>query len=361
MNVGTNGKALSTEDELVAFIRSRGCVLTARDLQRANGRRYPTAGAANRVLNALVKAGLGRWYKQKRTTQGGRPTRIFFLRASDKTPGSTPGVSSDKLIKPIKIHGGKDGLALEIMSRAPPNHRRYVEPYCGGLSVLLARPPGKPELVNDQNGPLTNFFRVLRDPATWAEFCRQAQCIQVSRREWDDAHAHEYSHDPIADALAFFVDCRQSLGARRQQFAPTVRTRSRRGRDDSTSAWLSAVDGLAAVHERLWDVRVENLPGLEVILREDSPDTWMYQDPPYLPQTRSTTGEYGPHEMSEADHRALLEVNLRCQSKITISGYPSDLYDTMLRDWRRIEIPVANHAAGGRKKGREIEVLWMNY
>jgi hypothetical protein len=44
-----------------------------------------------------------------------------------------------------------------------------------------------------------------------------------------------------------------------------------------------------------------------------------------------------------------------------LSGYPSKLYDDALAGWRRETFDVANHAAGGREKARETEVLWMNY
>jgi hypothetical protein len=38
-----------------------------------------------------------------------------------------------------------------------------------------------------------------------------AQAIPLARPEWEAAHAHTPTgDDPVADALAFFVDCRQS-------------------------------------------------------------------------------------------------------------------------------------------------------
>ncbi len=46
---------------LVEFIRSRGDKITVRELQRANGRKFPDAAAAEAALESLVQAGLGRW------------------------------------------------------------------------------------------------------------------------------------------------------------------------------------------------------------------------------------------------------------------------------------------------------------
>jgi DNA adenine methylase len=66
-------------------------------------------------------------------------------------------------------------------------------------------------------------------------------------------------------------------------------------------------------------------------------------------------------EMSDEDHVRLAEVLNRCKSKVVVSGYPSDLYDGLYAGWRVVRYEIANHAAGGRQKGQEIECLWLNY
>lgn len=64
---------------------------------------------------------------------------------------------------PLKWHGGKHYLAKRIVALMPP-HVHYVEPYAGGLSVLLAKDPeGVSEVVNDIHGDLTNFWQCLAD------------------------------------------------------------------------------------------------------------------------------------------------------------------------------------------------------
>ena len=50
---------------------------------------------------------------------------------------------------PLKWHGGKSYLAGRIVAMMPA-HTHYVEPYAGGLSVLLAKEPeGVSEVVTD--------------------------------------------------------------------------------------------------------------------------------------------------------------------------------------------------------------------
>jgi DNA adenine methylase len=274
---------------------------------------------------------------------------------------------------PLKWHGGKFYLAPKIVALMVP-HLHYVEPYAGGLAVLLARDPadrhlwnatdgshyGFSEVVNDIDGQLTTFWKVLRDEATFEKFKRIVEAIPLARSEWEEAHAHEFGTDPVADAVAFFVNCRQSLAGRQTCFTSLTRTRTRRGMNGNVSEWLSAIEGLPEVHHRLKRVVIENRPALEIIQREDGPDTLIYCDPPYLHETRTARAVY-EYEMSEKEHRELLDTLTQCQSKVMLSGYPSALYDGKLEDWNRHTFDLPNNAAGGRSKGRETEVLWCNF
>jgi DNA adenine methylase len=65
--------------------------------------------------------------------------------------------------------------------------------------------------------------------------------------------------------------------------------------------------------------------------------------------------------MTEADHAELLDVLLRVEGKVMLSGYRSELYDRALRGWNRHTFDVPNHAAGGRKKRTMTECLWCNF
>jgi DNA adenine methylase len=111
----------------------------------------------------------------------------------------------------------------------------------------------------------------------------------------------------------------------------------------------------------LRDVKVLCRPALDVIRSEDTPATLFYLDPPYLHETRTAQKVYGPYEMTEADHRRLLEVLKGCKGKVILSGYSSSMYEGALRDWNRAEIQIATHAAGGTSKRTMTEVLWYNF
>src|SRR5207302_10576997 len=133
-----------------------------------------------------------------------------------------------------------------------------------------------------------------------------AEAIPLARPEWEAAHAHTSTgDDPVADALAFFVDCRQSRSGLMKGFTPVTRSRTRREMNGNVSEWLSAVDGLPDVHARLRRVLIENFPAIELIQREDGPGTLFYCDPPYMHETRTAPEAYA-FEMVAGDHRKLL-------------------------------------------------------
>ena len=89
--------------KLVEFIRSRGGKMTVKALQRSNSRKYPTAEAAEAVLEVLVRDGLGAWEDRPAGPQGGRPTRVFILHpTTDETDETSRDGGSDDDGAPTK-------------------------------------------------------------------------------------------------------------------------------------------------------------------------------------------------------------------------------------------------------------------
>lgn len=77
---------------------------------------------------------------------------------------------------------------------------------------------------------------------------------------------------------------------------------------------------------RLQGALIENRSAPLVIAEHDCPQTLFYVDPPYLPSTRERGDRTYQHEMSEADHVALIEQldQLdRVEGAVVLSGYAS--------------------------------------
>lgn len=306
-----------------------------------------------------------------------------------------PRIPRQSLVNPLKHHGGKSPLARRIVSLFPskcknPNkpdlsddgYLHYVEPYFGGGSVLLENDPtGISEVANDANHRLMNFWSVLQNkslfdafhriieatPFAYDEFLNTAEVLAGIPPEVNFGAAtgilEHKAALAVAQACAFFVRCRQSLAARGDDFSPLTKNRTRRGMNEQASAWLNSIDGLPAVHRRFRRVVLLNDKALTVIKKQDGLRTLFYLDPPYHPETRASTGEYGDFEMTVKDHLDLLDLLATVEGKFILSGYRNDLYDITARKnkWRRIEFNVPNHAAGGKSKRRMIECVWLNY
>src|SRR5260370_16310080 len=120
-----------------------------------------------------------------------------------------PSVSG--LVPPLKWTGGNHYLAGRIVGLMP-THTHYVEPFAGGLAVLLAKSPdGISEVVNDLDGRLTNFWKVLQNETMFLEFQRLVEAIPFSESEWHEARDVLVEPQPptndsmIRQPPAFFV------------------------------------------------------------------------------------------------------------------------------------------------------------
>jgi DNA adenine methylase len=262
--------------------------------------------------------------------------------------------------QPLKWHGGKHYLASWILSHFPAReaYTHYAEPYAGGLSVLFAHDPeGKSETVNDVNGELVNFWRVLASLKDFDEFARIMQAVPLSQVPIVERH----SKSQVGRAAEFFVRYRQSRqGLGKDYTTPTRRTR--RGMNEQVSAWLSAVDGLPEAHQRLRRVELRNKSAIDFILTYDHANAMFYCDPPYLHETRVTTSDY-EYEMTPKDHQELLDCLATIEGKFLLSGYDSEMYREAAakHGWPSVSKEIDNKASGRKSKEKKTEWLWMNY
>lgn len=265
---------------------------------------------------------------------------------------------------PIKWHGGKTYLASRIIELMP-KHVHYVEPFFGGGAVFFRKPneqiESHSEVINDLYGELANFWKVLQSQADFPEFERRVSLTPFSKPVWHDA-MESNATNCVDRAVAFFIRYRQSRQGLGRDFATMSRNRTRRGMNEQVSSWLSAIDGLGEAHQRLSRVVIYSEPAVEVIKREDSPNTFFYLDPPYVKSTRAVPQAYS-FEMTNDDHCELLATLEGISGKFLLSGYPSEIYENAAKQssWRREDIQIDNKASSKKKKPTKTECLWMNY
>lgn len=257
---------------------------------------------------------------------------------------------------PITYFGGKQMLATRIAEMLPP-HKHYVEPYCGSLAVLLAKRPSDHETVNDLDGDLVTYWRVVRDRLDELE--RVCALTPHSRAEHAASYDFASLDDDIERARRVWVQLTQGRGGVRS----VTGWRSYEAPVGSTSM-VDYLDGyLSRIPPASWRLRRASLecrPALDVITAYgEHPDVLLYVDPPYLGSTRQSGGYV--HDMKdEAQHRELAEALHASKAAVVVSGYPSDLYDRDLYvGWDRHTMSTGT-GQGDKQWGNRTEVLWSN-
>lgn len=254
----------------------------------------------------------------------------------------------------LKYRGSKWRLAPWIVRHFPSSatYTTYIEPFFGSGAVFFTKAPTRHEVLNDLSGDVVNLFRVLREHG-------QALAALVAMTPWARAE-YEASYTPICSgceerleaARRFLVRCWQAqhLDFTRQtgwrHNGPTAHS-------PTTALWAKLPARLLGAVERLKQAEIECRSALDLIQRHSRTEVLLYADPPYVLATRGRQRLYA-HEMSDADHLALLEALERHPGPVLLSGYPNPLYDDRLAHWQRFE--AAAIAEGG---GRRTEVLWV--
>jgi DNA adenine methylase len=259
----------------------------------------------------------------------------------------------------LRYHGGKWRLAPWIIQHFPA-HQVYVEPFGGAASVLLRKPRSYAEIYNDLDDEVVGLFRVLRSPRA-AELVEAVRLTPFARAEIEECY--QPTDEPVERARRMIARSFMGFGSNAHNIRVKTGFRSNSNRSGSTPArdWANIPQALAAIVERFSGVVIENRDALEVMQKHDGPDTLHYLDPPYVHETRSSRlsgrNDYHgyKHEMTDAQHAAVLAGARGLEGMVILSGYPHPLYDDALPGWERIL--HATHADGARKR---IEALWLN-
>lgn len=188
-----------------------------------------------------------------------------------------------------------------------------MEPFAGGLAVLLAKERSNIEVLNDADGDLVTFYRCVRfhtDP-----LLTELEFVLNSRREFYDLAAQPGLTDIQRAARWFFRNRNCFRGGNLKSFG--VSATSGGGATSSRAARLEAIRQL---NVRLDRVVVENLDWQKCVDLYDRPTTFFFLDPPY---TDCGASLYAP--WTEADVLALRERLRRTKGRwiVTLNDSPA--------------------------------------
>ena len=252
---------------------------------------------------------------------------------------------------PITYYGGKQTL-LKYLLPLIPQHRLYCEPFFGGGAVFFAKPKSDVEVINDINGEVINFFKVIK--TKFPELQKEIQSTLHSRELYKRAmeiYNNPKRYSDVKRAWALWT-------ATNQGFAGMIGSWGF-GKDDSKEASLAVKrDNFTKEYEnRLTRVQVENNNAIKVINRCDDKETFIYADPPYI---GSDQGHYKGY--TESDYKTLLDTLAKTKAKFLLSSYPSKILTAYINKYKwKVQKITKSVAVTKHTDKVKTEMIVMNY
>ncbi len=257
---------------------------------------------------------------------------------------------------PITYYGGKQNMLQHILPLIP-KHTIYVEPFFGGGAVFFAKTPAQSEIINDTNAMVINFYKVCKND--FENLKQKVEETIFSRTVYTVAYAmyrvpHLFSE--LQQAWSFYISTNMAFGSSigswaLDKYGKRLKAfRNKKIRFDKS------------IPTRLENTMIENNDACKVISTYDTPETFIYADPPYI---NSNQGHYGGY--SEEDYIGLLDTLSEVKGKFLLSSYPSDILDEYIKKhgWHTKQYGKTLSAVKATKdKPRnrsKVEVLTANY
>lgn len=257
---------------------------------------------------------------------------------------------------PLTYFGGKQKLAGNILPLIP-KHNLYCEPFVGGGAIFFSKEPSRAEVINDIDGNLINFYKVMKN--NFGKLKKEIQSTLYSRQYHQEAKivlGYPQMFNEIKRAWAVWTLLHQGYssimngpwGYERKN--DTAVTRFHRKKINFTKEYA----------ERLEKVQIECRDAVEVIKSRDSKESFFYCDPPYFNSNQKYVINY-----TENDFEKLLECLSKIKGKFLLSSYPSEILSKYIKKnkWHSKKIDKALCLASNPnvKKQRKTEVLTGNY
>ncbi len=260
---------------------------------------------------------------------------------------------------PISYYGGKQNLLKRILPLIPV-HTVYVEPFFGGGAVFWAKKPSPAEVINDVNMNVVNFYEVLKHD--YFNLRKRIEATLHSRETYKKALIiYEcpwlFADEPVIRAWAFYVLTNQGFAHQINSWG-YCRTRK------TAESFQNKIDQFEqTLSHRIRYTQIEQNDAHKVIQSRDTPDTFVYADPPYID---SDQGHYGGY--TEKHFRRDLDALASMKGKFLLSTYPSKILHEYIQthNWNSLEISqplTASNAATTKSDKRKLktEVLTANY
>lgn len=260
---------------------------------------------------------------------------------------------------PIRWAGGKSRFRKRIVSLLP-EHSCYCEPFGGAGWVLFGKPRSDVEILNDINGELVNFFRVIkRKPEA---FLRSFDFELVFREKFERLASEDPSEmTELERAHRFFYLIMAGWGGEWEYHRMQTSVKDGGHGNRLIGAIKYLKKRIKPVHERLKTVIIENLSWENCLERYDRSGVVMYLDPPYP----SNGVNYADNMREWEDHCRLAEALRGLDCKWMLSSFDNEKVRDLYSGYDVLPVEsysgMASSGDSGAGRVKNEEVLVLNY
>ena len=252
----------------------------------------------------------------------------------------------------IKYYGGKSYMTKIILDQVPKEYSVYVEGFGGGASVLFEKEKTPLEIYNDLGENVYSLFKVISDKDMFQRLKEKMDLTFYSEELREEYKKDLKTELSLEDRAYKFLYVNRTSFNGVGGFSTTLLVR--RNMSKSTSDYLSMIDNLPEVHNRLSSVIIEHKDIFDLLDKYDQENVFMYLDPPYVHSTRKSGTRY-EKELSDEDHQRLCERLLTYKGKVLLSGYDNEIYKILDSKFNKLSFESPN------SNSNSIETLWRNY
>ncbi|MCG3204343.1 MAG: hypothetical protein KCHDKBKB_01058 [Elusimicrobia bacterium] len=179
----------------------------------------------------------------------------------------------EKIQGAFKSPGGKFRLCKKLVPMIP-EHKTFVEGFCGGAQVFFHKKRSDEEVLNDINPDLIFAYRFIKNMNEKDQDWLEKQYWVISR-----SHVKKvFDHDPRSPKERFY---RIAYLNKANYWGRTDRIEGMRTGPKGEGYKIQLVHRLPQIQERLQGVKLMNKDWRDAIKLFDSSHSFIYLDPPY--------------------------------------------------------------------------------
>jgi DNA adenine methylase len=260
--------------------------------------------------------------------------------------------------------GAKWRLAKEIIALFP-KHETYVEPFFGSGAIFFQKPAVANSILNDLDGNICNFFRVLREKPE--ELKALMDLTPFSRELVEGLYETGFSTgDSVKWAWEFFCWMHMSRGNTAKMTKGNAHLRKSYIDSKFVDSFCKLPEMFVEYASKLKPATIENrcvlkmLEDMEKLTEEELQKVFIFADPPYNMETRTLSRNKYGIDIEDGSQNGFedkfLEKTSKLKAKIMVCGYDCPKYNEAYKGWnKRSWVTMSD------MQREKTEIVWFNY